>query len=144
MMTETIRRVPDHTDAAVNERIHREIEGRIAYYARNKHEIDHRLAELDAEWDIERTLQAGSAILTVSGIVLSKLSRPRWLLLSAAVQGFFLQHVFQGWCPPLPILRRLGVRTAHEIEQERYALKALRGDFAGASNAETVREAVNA
>lgn len=143
MMTDTVRRVPDHTDPAINERIQREIEGSIAYHARNKHEIDHRLAELDREWDIERTLQAGSAILTVSGIVFSKILRRRWLLLSAVVQGFFLQHVVQGWCPPLPVLRRLGVRTAHEIEQERYALKALRGDFASAYNAESVREAVN-
>ena len=31
--------------------------------------------------------------------------------------------------PPVPILRRLGVRTAREIDIERYALKALRGDF---------------
>jgi len=27
------------------------------------------------------------------------------------------------------MLRRLGVRTRYEIDQERYALKALRGDF---------------
>jgi hypothetical protein len=27
------------------------------------------------------------------------------------------------------VLRRLGVRTAGEINEERYALKALRGDF---------------
>jgi len=36
----------------------------------------------------------------------------------------------QGWCPPLPVLRRLGFRTAFEIDYDRYALKALRGDFA--------------
>jgi hypothetical protein len=30
----------------------------------------------------------------------------------------------------VPILRRFGVRTAREIEDERTALKALRGDFA--------------
>ena len=29
------------------------------------------------------------------------------------------------------MLRRLGVRTNDEINQERYALKALRGDFDG-------------
>jgi hypothetical protein len=28
-------------------------------------------------------------------------------------------------------MRRLGIRSAREIERERYALKALRGDFAG-------------
>jgi hypothetical protein len=35
----------------------------------------------------------------------------------------------QGWCPPLPVFRRLGIRTASEIDYERYALKSLRGDF---------------
>ena len=42
---------------------------------------------------------------------------------------FLLQHAVQGWCPPVPFFRRRGVRTAREIEIERYALKALRGDF---------------
>ena len=28
------------------------------------------------------------------------------------------------------MLRRLGFRTRHEIDRERYALKAIRGDFA--------------
>ena len=45
------------------------------------------------------------------------------------VAGFLLQHAVQGWCPPLPVFRRLGFRTQTEIEEERYALKALRGDF---------------
>jgi hypothetical protein len=29
----------------------------------------------------------------------------------------------------VPILRRKGVRTRREIDEEKYALKALRGDF---------------
>jgi hypothetical protein len=29
------------------------------------------------------------------------------------------------------VIRALGVRTASEIDRERYALKAARGDFAG-------------
>jgi hypothetical protein len=49
---------------------------------------------------------------------------------------FLFQHAIQGWCPPVPVLRRLGFRTANEIEQERTALKALRGDF----NAVTARQ----
>lgn len=55
----------------------------------------------------------------------------RFYLLPTAVAGFLLQHAVQGWCPPMPVFRRLGVRTATEIEEERYALKALRGDFRG-------------
>jgi hypothetical protein len=37
--------------------------------------------------------------------------------------------VAQGWCPPLTVFRRLGVRTRREIDLERYAIKALRGDL---------------
>ena len=53
----------------------------------------------------------------------------RLLVLPALVAGFLLQHALQGWCPPVPLFRHLGFRTASEIDQERTALKALRGDF---------------
>ena len=35
----------------------------------------------------------------------------------------------QGWCPPLPVIRRLGIRTPEEISNEKTAIKYLRGDF---------------
>jgi hypothetical protein len=47
----------------------------------------------------------------------------------AVVTTFLLQHALQGWCPPVPFFRKRGVRTMREIDTERYALKALRGDF---------------
>jgi len=31
----------------------------------------------------------------------------------------------QGWCPPVPVLRRMGIRTQSEIERERCALTSL-------------------
>jgi hypothetical protein len=43
--------------------------------------------------------------------------------------GFLIQQALRGDCPPYQLLRRLGFRTRQEIERERYALKALRGDF---------------
>jgi len=52
-------------------------------------------------------------------------------LLPTVVLSFLLLHAIQGWCPPVPVLRRLGIRTREEIDRERYALKALAGDFAG-------------
>jgi hypothetical protein len=45
------------------------------------------------------------------------------------VLSFLLLHSIQGWCPPVPVLRRLGVRTRREIDRELFALKVLRGDF---------------
>jgi hypothetical protein len=106
----------------------------IAYFAQNPDQIDRRLRELDAEWDIERVLETGSSTLTLTGLVLGIASSRKWLLLSLAVQGFFMQHALQGWCPPLPVFRSLGIRTADEINRERYALKALRGDFKDAGD----------
>ena len=37
---------------------------------------------------------------------------------------------FKDGARQFPIFRRLGMRTQTEIEQERYALKAMQGDFA--------------
>lgn len=35
-------------------------------------------------------------------------------------------HSLQGWCPPLPIIRRMGIRTAEEITKEKDALRKLK------------------
>jgi hypothetical protein len=59
------------------------------------------------------------------------LGNRKFLLFPAVIGGFLMQHAIQGWCPPLPIFRRLGIRSMEEINRERYALKALRGDFSG-------------
>jgi hypothetical protein len=98
--------------------------------ARGTAAIDRRLAELDREWDIERTLEANAATAVLIGSALGALVDRRFFAFPAVVAGFLLQHAVQGWCPPLPLFRRAGVRTASEIDYERYALKAIRGDFA--------------
>ena len=129
MLPSTTSRVERNTADIVNRQIRQRIEENIAYFAENPHEIERRLHELDHEWDIERTLEANAASLSLAGVTLGTTLDKRWLLLPAAVTGFLLQHALQGWCPPIAIFRRRGVRTAQEINQERYALKALRGDF---------------
>jgi hypothetical protein len=102
-----------------------------------------RLAALDREWDIERVLQANASTLVVLGTLVGAKIDRRFLLLPAAVLTFFAQHALQGWCPPLPVLRRNGVRATREIERERYAVKALRGDFDSVPTRETeIRRAV--
>jgi hypothetical protein len=130
MIPSTVERVPRHTAEHVNERIRRETEERVAQIsAAGGEAIDRRLAELDHEWDIERTLEANAAALAATGAALALLSDRRFALLPLVVGSFLLQHAVQGWCPPVPVFRRLGFRTQPEIDYERYALKALRGDF---------------
>jgi hypothetical protein len=92
-------------------------------------EIDLRLADLESEWDTERILEANAASFSLLGLLLGRTVSGKFYILPAAVTAFLLQHAIQGWCPPLPMLRRLGVRTAEEIDAERYALKLIRGDF---------------
>jgi len=90
--------------------------------------VSERLTELDAEWDIERLLIVNAATLASIGVVRG-LVRRRPPILPLVVTGFLLQHGIQGWCPPLALFRRWGVRTRREIDLERYALKLVRGDF---------------
>lgn len=125
----TRRRVAEHTADRVNRSIEEQIEANVAYFAAHPEDIDARLRELDREWDIERTLEANASTLALTGTLLGAFVDRRFLILPGVVTAFLLQHALQGWCPPLPVFRRLGVRTAAEIAHERYALKYLRGDF---------------
>lgn len=142
MISPSATRVSSQTDQAVSDRIRQQTDRNIAHLAAHPDRIDARLRELDEEWDIERVLETGSSALTLTGLTLGIVRGRKWLLLSLAVQTFFMQHALQGWCPPLPLFRRLGFRTQYEIEQERYALKALRGDFRQASGPQQVMQAV--
>ncbi len=122
-------RVPEHTDPAVNLRIEQKTVAQLHAHADSVETIDARLRALDQEWDLERALQAGVAALVLGGALLVRLRGTRWSGLSAAAGGCLLRHALQGWCPPLSLLRRAGFRSRREIEHERTALKAMRGDF---------------
>jgi len=92
--------------------------------------LSRRIRELDQEWDMERWLETNASALAFTGTVLGLLVNRKFLAIPCLVLPFLFQHAVQGWCPPVPIFRRRGVRTRREIDAEKYALKALRGDFA--------------
>ena len=120
----------DNTAVDINRRIRKDTEYRVDdLAAQGTMAIRERLQALEAEWDIERCLETGAAALILSGSVLGLIKSRLWFLLPFGVGAFLLQHALQGWCPPLPLLRQLGVRTAEEINEERTALKTIRGDF---------------
>jgi len=124
-------RVRRHTAPAVNRRIDDTMAATLqAYSDANPEEITARLADLDREWDVERVLETHAAVVALGGLGLGLMRDRRWLTLSVGVLGFLLLHATRGGCPPLQVLRRLGLRTRGEIDQERFALKFLRGDFA--------------
>lgn len=130
MIQSTTSRVPENTAPSVNEAIRRETDERVRrIVAGGTGAVGGRLGELEREWDVERAIEANAATVALAGLALGAFVDRRFFALPAVVAGFLLQHAIQGWCPPVPILRRLGVRTAREIDEERYALKVLRGDF---------------
>jgi len=113
----------------IDERIRQRTEERVAFYAARIDRIGQRLDELSREWDTERTLETHAAAIGLSGMLMSLLFGRRWLVLPIAVSAFLLQYTAQGWSLPFEIVRRLGIRTRTEIDEERFALKAIRGDF---------------
>jgi hypothetical protein len=138
-------RVRAHTDKETNEKIEEQTERRVLQAATAaERTISRRIEELDAEWDMERYLETNASALAFSGVILGLFVNKKFLAIPAIVLPFLFQHAVQGWCPPIPLLRRLGIRTRKEIDAEKYALKAVRGDFDNlpiANNGDTVRRA---
>ncbi len=129
MLPATTERVQASTPEWINRRIRWETEARIDWYSRHPDKIAERLRALDREWDIERLVETNASLLVLGGVGLAAFRHRRFLLLPALVGGFLLQHALHGWLPPLRAMRKIGFRTAGEINEERVALKALRGDF---------------
>lgn len=141
----TQERVERHTAASVNQRLRERLRENVERYGNaDRAVISARIEELGREWDIERTLEANAASLALVGLGLGIFVDRRFLALPAIVAGFLLQHAVQGWCPPLPLFRRLGVRTAAEIHQEITALRILRGDFERTQDAQAAVEQARA
>lgn len=130
MVPTKLDRVRDHTDSKLNAEIDSEIETSIRHYSTQpEHVISARINQLDREWDVERILETNASTIAFIGTLLGAFVNPWFLLIPAIVTAFLFQHATQGWCPPLPIIRRMGKRTRSEIDVEKFAMKALRGDF---------------
>ncbi len=124
-------RVRDHSAQKVNENIALMTRARAEESVRQGPEaIVRRLTELDHEWDIDRVLMANFAVAGGVAYTLG-LARPRrpftrssngFTTLLGVQLGFLLLHATLGWCPPMALWRRLGVRSKAEIEGERVFL----------------------
>ena len=126
MATREQDRIRKSTSGTSNGEIDAAIEQSIAEHkGKSAAKINQRIAELDAEWDIERVLTLNASTLTLLGLALGVTKDRRWLALPTTVMAFLFQHSVQGWCPPLPVFRKMGIRTRGEIDREKYGLKAL-------------------
>lgn len=119
-------RVRNASSEEINQKIDREILGSIHYYATQDAEtISGRILQLDKEWDMERILELNASLIAFGGVMLAAAFSKKWLVLPLLVTGFLARHAIEGWCPPVPVLRKLGIRTQKEIDTERHALLKL-------------------
>jgi hypothetical protein len=134
MQTQEKERVRKNTSEKQNREIDKKTQMNIAFYSNQPSEVQSKhLEKLEKEWDIERVLELNASLLSLAGVLLST-RKKWWLLLPGFVTSFLAQHALQGWCPPLPLLRKLGFRTRAEIDQERFTLKTLRENAGGTKN----------
>ena len=113
---------------AIHDRIHEALQDRLRELQRDRGSIGARLAELDAEWDLDRLFFLGAgAVVLATGLAVAM--RHRRVTAALPAGAFLLARALAGWAPPLALLRQFGVRSRQEIEHERIALRALRGDF---------------
>jgi hypothetical protein len=121
-------RIREHTRESVNKRIDRQTLGAVADSIGSSDEIVGRLRELDREWNVDRALMVNFAAiggLTAAMTMRNLLRKGRfggWGALFWVQVGFLAYHAIKGWCPPLPVFRRLGFRSANEIGAEREVL----------------------
>ncbi len=129
MIPATNDRVHRNTQAQLRKEVHqRRLRASVERHAQGHPQtLERRLAELDREWDTDRVVEATYSAVVLAGLALARFNA-RWGWLAGAAAASLLSHSLFGWDPLLPLYRRT-FRTAGEIDQERDALKAVRGDF---------------
>lgn len=127
----------------MHDRIHEQMLARLRALEDDRAGISERLHEIDQEWDLDKCFFLGAGlIVTTAGVVaVARTKRPSPLLVAGP---FLVLRALAGWAPPLSILRLLGVRSRQEIEHERTALRAMRGDFDNTWTADDAFDAAEA
>lgn len=102
----------------------------INHYYHNKNHIENRLLQLEKEMSIEQIFQLHDVANITAGVLLSIATRKqKWLLLPLLIAIVQSVQAASGLRLGTSLLRKYGFRTKADIDKEKYALKALRGDF---------------
>jgi len=92
--------------------------------------ITERLEEIEREWSAGRATKATIGVIVVVGLAATALTTNPWWLILPTVGGLLLlQYLFtrSSWLGAT--FREMGFRSGADIDEEKFALKALRGDF---------------
>ena len=103
----------------------------VSFYKANPRGIQTRLEALDEEWDVDKVLQVVTGGASIASFWFSLTKSRLWSIVPAILGGGALAYGITGQSPAADLVRRFGIRTRDEIEGERMALLAVRGDFSG-------------
>lgn len=127
----TTHRVATYTNPEINEMIRdNTLENLLCLEDAEEAELSKRIRNLNAEWDTERFVEAKAALCVMGCSLFGIAKNKYWSFLTLIAATFLLQHALLGWCPSAPVMRKLGIRTSEEINQEKAVLKLLRKDYA--------------
>jgi pimeloyl-ACP methyl ester carboxylesterase len=123
--------VRSHAPDGVNKRIDERVERCVRHMAeQDRPEITRYLEKLEREWDLNRAVMVAGSMVSLLGLWLARRDGGGWRVLGGVAAGLVLQHGLTGFGPLAELVRAVGgIRTRKEIDLEKFALKALRGDF---------------
>ncbi len=103
--------------------------------------ITDRLNELDGEWTAGRAAKATAGIFIVVGLTIALLTMNLyWLILPIIGGAVMLQYLFGRKSLIGELFHAFGLRSGSEIDQEKMALRVLRGDFASLPTVHTIED----
>lgn len=91
--------------------------------------IDERLVELDRAWTAGRASKAALGAAVVVGLGLGLAVSPWFFLLPILAGAILVEYVFSRQSVLGAMFRAAGLPSGADVEHEKLALKALRGDF---------------
>lgn len=106
--------------------------------------ITERLCELEVEWTAGRAAKATAGVLIVVGLGLSLTVNLMFLIVPIIGGAVMFQYIFGRTSLIGQLFHAFGFRSGSEIDQEKMALRVLRGDFASLPTVHMIedREAV--
>ncbi len=91
--------------------------------------IDARLADLEEEWSAGRATKVALSAVVLIGMALGLTVGGWWYAMPVVAGLFLLQYAFTRTSWLGRVFRETGFRSGQDIDHEKFALKALRGDF---------------
>ena len=99
------------------------------FAAGDREAISRHIETLDREWDVERYLQMNAGLVSLSGVVLGALVSRRFLVCPPPCSASSSNTLHKAGVRHCRFFAAWACAPRREINEEKYALKALRGDF---------------